>query len=80
MKTLDGLMRHIAARVPPAQYQAYIRFAAHEGLGLRDYVGRRVLKMVDEKFAARRAAAARVNSITDVIGAVAERVANEESA
>lgn len=54
MKTLDGLMRYIARRRTPEQYQAFIQRAAMHGLGLRDYVGRRVLKMVGEKYATRK--------------------------
>jgi hypothetical protein len=56
VKTLDGLMLFLARRLTPAQYQALVERAAHEGLGLRDYVGRYVIKMVEAKYAERRAA------------------------
>lgn len=56
MKSLDGLMRYLARRLSTAQYQALARTAARQGLGVRDYVGRRVLKMVEAKYAERRAA------------------------
>jgi len=56
MKTLDGLMAFLARRLTPEQYSGLVRHAAQHGLGVRDYVGRRVLKMVEEKFAERRAA------------------------
>jgi hypothetical protein len=56
VKTLDGLMVFLAKRLTDKQYRALMRQAAMQGLGLRDYVGRYVLKMVEAKFAARRAA------------------------
>ncbi len=56
MKTLDGLMAYLAKRLTDAQYSALIRTAAAQRLGLRDYVGRYVIKMVQAKFAERRAA------------------------
>ena len=55
MKTLDGLMAFLARRLTAAQYRTLMRHAAVHGFGLRDYVGRRVLKMVEHKFARRAA-------------------------
>lgn len=56
MKTLDGLMVFLAKRLTDAQYRALMIEAAVQGLGLRDYVGRRVIKLAERKFAERRAA------------------------
>lgn len=56
MKTLDGLMEFLDKRLTDAQYRVLVRRAAMQGLGLRDYLGRYVLKMVERKFAERRAA------------------------
>lgn len=56
MKTLDGLMAHIAKRFSNEAYRALMQHAAVRGLSLRDYVGRYVIKMVEKKFTERRAA------------------------
>lgn len=56
MKTLDGLMVYLAKRLTDKQYRALMRHAAVQGLGLRDYVGRYVIKMVQAKYTTRRAA------------------------
>lgn len=56
MKTLDGLMAYLAKRLTAAQYRALMCEAAVRGFGLRDYVGRRVLKMVQAHYAGREAA------------------------
>jgi hypothetical protein len=58
MKTLDGLMAFLAKRLTEEEHQALARQAAAEGLGLRDYVGRYVLKMAERKFAGRQVPAA----------------------
>jgi len=58
VKTLDGLMAFLAKRLTPEQYQALVQQAAAQGLGLRDYVGRYVLKMVQDRYPGRLAPAA----------------------
>ena len=54
MKTLDGLMAFLARRLTEEQYRALTQRAASQGLGLRDYVGRYVLKMAERRFVERQ--------------------------
>lgn len=56
MKTLDGLMLHLAKRLTAKQYRALVERAVVQKISVRDYVGRRVLRMVQEQRTERSAA------------------------